>query len=311
MDAILLAGCGALTWAGAFVATGMAGATRPGGSRRVQRALRSRLLAPLVDSGVPGMLLRNAHWRSACEGISLATAERLDAPLERVEASALGLCCVALAPAAGALFSVSPVGAVASGCMAAGALVGWGWSRELRRSRALAEEMPGVFRALSSALGSGQTLTQAIAYVGAHEKGEAAHEFFVASLRLRCGMGVSEVLDQLDRELDAPGVGLLVTALSISQRTGSPLRELFQRSANLVESHRQMERELVVKTAQVRLSARVVCLLPLALVGILSLISPDFQEGAATPLGMGCLLVALAMDGAALVIMRRLMREVL
>ena len=160
MDAVLLAGCGALTWAGAFVATGMAGATRPGGSRRVQRALRSRLLASLVDSGVPG-------------------------------------------------------------------------------------------------------------------------------------------------------VGLLVTALSISQRTGSPLRELFQRSANLVESHRQMERELVVKTAQVRLSARVVCLLPLALVGILSLISPDFQEGAATPLGMGCLLVALAMDGAALVIMRRLMKEVL
>ena len=47
-----------------------------------------------------------------------------------------------------------------------------------------------------------------------------------------------------------------------SHRTGSPLRDLLARSAALVERQGEFERELEVKTAQVRLSARIVCSLP-------------------------------------------------
>ena len=90
-----------------------------------------------------------------------------------------------------------------------------------------------------------------------------------------------------------PGIGLLVTALVIAQRTGSPLRGLFQSSAQLVERQGEYERMLAVKTAQVRLSVRIVCLLPVLLVCVLSLISPDFQHGLATVPGtMGSVLVA-------------------
>ena len=112
-------------------------------------------------------------------------------------------------------------------------------------------------------------------------------------------------------ELDAPGVGLLVCALTISQRTGSPLRGLFQRSAQLVERQQEFERTLSVRTAQVRLSVRVVCLLPLLMVGLLSLISVDFQRGLSTTAGTLCVVVALGLDAVALLIIRRLMRGVL
>lgn len=116
---------------------------------------------------------------------------------------------------------------------------------------------------------------------------------------------------QLSRELDAPGVGLLVTALAIAQRTGSPLRSLFQNSARLVERQGEYERLLAVKTAQVRLSVRIVCLLPLVLVCLLSLISVDYQNGLSTPAGAVSLLVAACMDGCALIVIRRLMRGVI
>jgi tight adherence protein B len=97
----------------------------------------------------------------------------------------------------------------------------------------------------------------------------------------------------------------------ISQRTGSPLMALFQRSAVLVERQGEFERLLSVKTAQVRLSARIVCLLPAVMVAGLSLISHDFQHGLLTPVGMGSVLVAALMDGVALLIIRRLMEGVL
>jgi len=184
-------------------------------------------------------------------------------------------------------------------------------SRERGRKRELADEMPGIFRTLAVALGSGQTLTQAIEYVGTHERGPAANGFARASLRLRCGVPADDALTDLSRELDAPGIGLIVTALLISQRTGSPLGDLFQRSAKLVEQQGEFERTLSVKTAQVRLSVRIVCLLPLLLVAVLSLISPDFQQGLGTVPGTVSVLVALLMDGTALLIIRRLLQGVI
>lgn len=179
------------------------------------------------------------------------------------------------------------------------------------RARQLAMSMPGVLRTMATALESGYTLVQAVEYVGLHERSFAAQSFARASLRLRCGMSVDMALDELSRELPAPGVDLMVTALSISQRTGSPLRDLLQRSARLVEQQGEFERMLSVRTAQVRLSIRIVCCLPPLTVAILALISPDFQQGLCSASGIACLVVAAAMDAIALLIIRRIMEGVL
>lgn len=187
----------------------------------------------------------------------------------------------------------------------------WTQSLRRRRERRLAQAMPGVFRTLAMALASGETLSQAIDYLGTSCSSDVAPSFVRASLRLRCGISVEGSMDELRRELDAPGVGLLATALTISQRTGSPLRELFEHAALMVERQGEFQRLLAVKTAQVRLSARVVCALPAILIGVLSLVSPDFRAGLATLFGAGCVLVAAAMDALALLVIRRLMRGVL
>jgi tight adherence protein B len=124
-------------------------------------------------------------------------------------------------------------------------------------------------------------------------------------------MSVEAALEGLTHELEAPGVGLMVTALAISQRTGSPLRDLLRRTAGLVEQQREFERLLRVRTAQVRLSVRIVCVMPLAMVCLLSLISPDFRQGALSSAGMVCLLLAATMDALALLLIRKIMGGVL
>ena len=225
-------------------------------------------------------------------------------------AAATGVLALASAAAFGLL-----MGSALASVVALAALVALGVSRDgARRTRVRREvisEMPGVYRTLSVAMGAGQTLAQAVDYVGSHERGPAGGVFARMSLRLRCGVETEEAVRALAEELDAPGAELLATALVVSHRTGSPLRELLLRSARLAERQGEFERLLAVKTAQVRLSVRIVCLLPVVMVGLLALISPDFQRGLLTPSGVGCVLVALLLDGAALALIRRFMRGVL
>ena len=183
-------------------------------------------------------------------------------------------------------------------------------AQKRRQRQELAREMPDVFRSLAVSLGSGKTLPQAIEYVGTHERGPVGVEFGKAAMSIRCGVSVAEALEGLSRSLDAPGTELLATALSISQRTGSPLRDLLLSSAKMVEGKTELDRTLVTKTAQARLSARIVCVLPILMVAILSMLSPEFRGGVLAPQGMACLAVALVLDGIAVLLIRRLMGSV-
>lgn len=231
--------------------------------------------------------------------------------LEGEDAVALLLVALACTSIAGGCLSQSAVGSLVLVVGFMIALHLWAASCRQRRARELAHEMPGVLRTMASALESGNTLAQAIGYVGLHERGLAARPFARTSLRLRCGMSVDAALEGLRSELKAPGVELLVTALSISQRTGSPLRSLLQRSAVLVEQQGEFDRMLTVRTAQVRLSVRIVCCLPLLMICLLALISPDYQQGLSSPPGVACLVLAACLDGVALVLIRRIISGVL
>ena len=220
------------------------------------------------------------------------------------------LCLLGLLTVASGLALGSPVAGVAVGAVVVALVVAQELARARRARREVAAAMPGIYRTLSVALGSGQTLAQAVAYVGSHERGPAAGVFARMSLRLRCGVSTEDAVSELARELEVSGAELLAAALVISHRTGSPLRELLMRSARLAERQGEFERLLAVKTAQVRLSVRIVCTLPAAMVAILAIISPDFQSGLLTPVGMGCLVLAAALDALALVLIRRLVRVV-
>lgn len=268
------------------------------------------VLRRLARTRLADALLSWTPWRSCARALASSLGPFAPALEERAAAMVLAGGLLVVATVVGLLFA-SPV----AGASAAAIVASVASARELARTRRARREvcasMPGVYRTLSVALASGQTLAQAVSYVGSHERGPVADAFTRMSLRLRCGSSTEEAVDLLSRELDVPGAELLATALVISHRTGSPLRDLLMRSAVLAERQGEFERMLIVKTAQVRLSVRIVCLLPVVMIAILALISPDFQAGLLTPVGMGCVVLASLLDGTALLLIRRLMSGVL
>lgn len=305
METLLCLGSGLCLGLGAWVLTAQGGraASKSGGDPRVRDSLgRLRVVCtapPVVAFG------ETPYCRRVAE--ELARSARL-APLglDRELASALVAC-----GCTGALVALSVTGLVAGVAVGAVASLAWCSAREAARRRELARQVPDVFRSLAGALGAGRTLTQAISYVGSLGDGPLNREFARASLMVSCGTGATEAVGRVAKVTDAPGVELMVCALSVSARTGAPLQGLFLRSARLAERRFELERELTAKTAQVRLSARIVSALPVLLVAALVLVSPDYRAGVATPVGLGCVLVAALLDVVALSIIKRLMRSVL
>lgn len=312
MEAVRYVSCAGLAALAGYVGIGSLDRDAPGLrvlTGRFQRALM-HVAHRVGQTGWAYVLLELGPVSRCCETLSVR-ARSEEMAVTREDCCGLGIMVFALSLCVCALWARSPLGMIAPAAFWLVGLPLWDSSTARKRLRSLSDEMPGVFRTMAMAMGSGETLAQAIEYVGDHEGGVAGAAFQRAALKLRCGMPVHEVLGALVEELDAPGIDLLATALLISQRTGCPLRGLFLRSATLVERQGEFERMLSVKTAQVRLSVHIVSLLPAIMVCVLSLISPDFQKGLLTAPGMVSIAFASFMDIAALLIIRHLMKGVL
>ena len=297
-----------VAWVCCFVMLGGAGKAQMSAPRRRARIWRRIrwALGSVGDTKLVRWLLTQDSWKDLAGSL----AERLHGRgFELTFEQACGA--VLLSAAALALLLHDAFGILLLALLLAGGVPAWHAAVLRKRHGALSKEMPGVFRALAMALGSGETLSQAIGYAGAHVGGTAGRAFSRASLRLSCGETVDEAVEALRKELPGPGIGLLATALVVSQRTGSPLGGLFEYAARLVERQGEFERLLMVKTAQVRLSVRIVSTLPVVIVVSMALLSPDFRAGIATPVGVICLFVAAVMDLLALLIIRRQMGGIL
>lgn len=314
MEALMLASIGACSAAAVFGLLGDAGdgpswAAPERSLRRAARSARSAL-GRLAETRFVAWLLRHGSWKE-CAGALARWARGRDMEMDEPLACAS---LIATAPLTGllasGLFATWLCLPLAFAVLAVGVPAVASHMRDVYKKE-MVEAMPAVFRTLAVAMGAGMTLVQASEYAGSHVGGEVGAAFARLGLRLRCGTATEAALEALTKELPAPGVGLLAAALTISHRTGSPLRGLFQRSARLVERQGEFERLLAVKTAQVRLSVRVVCLLPAVMVAVLATISPDFQKGLATPAGIACVCVAALLDATAVLIIRRLVAQVL
>ena len=272
----------------------------------VRRCCEELARSPLYWHAV--RLLRGRHVRvDARKGAGKAP---LVAPEQGEADYQMGvlLVLVATSGCAGVALAGGAVGFVVGACVPVAYFTLKAFRRNSEEQRCVVAAMPEAFASLAIALGSGHTLAQGMRFVGNHAEEPVRSEFLRVACAVECGVPVSDALDELLERMPAPGLGLVSLALKISQRTGAPLQELLGEAAEMVSERIRLERQLDVKTSQARMSARLVAWMPVGMVGALTLVSPDFREGIATPLGAGSVSVALALDACAWAIIRRIMK---
>ena len=214
-----------------------------------------------------------------------------------------GVCGIALTAV-----SLSPIGFVL-GLLAP---FGVGAARDTfdrrREQHDVEEAMPEAFTALSMSLASGHSLAQGMRFVGTHAQEPVHTEFLRVAAAIDCGVSATDALDDLLDRIDAPGLSLVTLALKVSQRTGAPLADLLSEASSMVGERIELKRRLDVKTSQARMSAHMVSAMPAGMCAVLALLSADFRRGLATPAGAGAVVLGLALNAVALVVIRRIMR---
>lgn len=164
-------------------------------------------------------------------------------------------------------------------------------SREQRRAEELRREMPNVLRLLSIALESGSSISTALRYAANNSSGALADELKRSIWDIDAGQGFDEALEKLRNRTGGSEFAFLATAMEIQHRSGGSLADILDNVSEMLKQSSELEEDLQTKTAQGRLSSRIVALMPFALLAILSFFSPGYLGGfLASPLG-ACLFI--------------------
>lgn len=139
----------------------------------------------------------------------------------------------------------------------------------------LCESIPDALRSMSSCFFVGLSLHQTFVQVASELNNPLGKIFRQAAYEMEAGKTTSEALG-IFRNTSISELSFIAVALNVQHTSGGSLYQVLQSVQESVENELALRRSLKVQTAQAKLSAHIVSLMPFLLVAIFSLISEDF-----------------------------------
>jgi len=179
--------------------------------------------------------------------------------------------------------------------------------RERARSRRLAGQLPDVARALARGVAAGLPLADACVRAGAALDEPASAVLCDAAGALHAGAPAPTALAPLSA---VPGGALVVGAVVLHEELGGDLAHGLHALADGLADRERLQGELLAVTAQARLAARLVPVVPVAAAGMLAAASPaSIGPLVGTPLGHAVLGASGLLTLIGLALVRRILRE--
>jgi Flp pilus assembly protein TadB len=196
--------------------------------------------------------------------------------------------------------------------LAIGACVGARRIRARRASRVspivVQERTADAIGALAAAVRSGASLAQAIRYAARESAPPASDDLEHVVRALDTGVALDEALASWGDRRPSADTDLLIGALELHRTSGGDLPAVLDQVAATIRERVGIAREVRSLTAQARLSAWILGLLPIGFFAFLWVTSRHDIEGAlTTPVGLICVGVGLALEGGAFLWIRSLL----
>lgn len=147
--------------------------------------------------------------------------------------------------------------------------------RERRRMRVISQ-LPGFLDALAGQVKAGHSLQEALSNSIPLLPRNIREEMSWVFRLNRLGTPLSEAFSLWEERMPCDEVALLVRPLKVALPAGGNIVELLTRTRDILRGRNRMKEKMRSMTAQARLQATVLTLLPPVFAGILSRIDPDF-----------------------------------
>jgi tight adherence protein B len=148
-------------------------------------------------------------------------------------------------------------------------------SMRKQRLKKFEQQLPDALMLLAGGLHAGVGISSAISQLTLESEAPIAQEFGLMMREQRLGLSLDQCLSNLNRRMPTQTTTLIVSAIRIASETGGSLAETLERTSHTIRSRLQMERKIGALTAQGKLQAWVVGMLPMMLMGVLNKMEPE------------------------------------
>lgn len=177
-----------------------------------------------------------------------------------------------------------------------------------KRTDSIREAVPDALRSMAACSHAGYSLRQTFIQV-AQEIDEPLKSLFSrASHDLDAGKTIGEALEGFRKNTKVVELSFVAVALDVQHRSGGSLKKVLDSARESVENELELKRTLRVQTAQAKLSARIVSVMPFVLIALFSFLSPGFLNpffGSVE--GFALLGVAVLMQATGILAVRRIL----
>lgn len=148
-----------------------------------------------------------------------------------------------------------------------------------RRDKRLAQfeaQLPDALSMISRALRAGLPFTDALKIAGQESPDPMGAELRTTFGDINYGMGLRDGLLNLMARVPSLSLTTVVTAVLVQRESGGNLAEILDKVAAVVRSRYKLQRRIMTLSAEARMSAWVMALMPLVLAAGLFLTSPEY-----------------------------------
>ena len=149
-------------------------------------------------------------------------------------------------------------------------------SKLSKRSEKMREQLPDVLTIMASSLRAGHSFLQALDTVAREIPAPANVEFQRLVAEIRLGRPAEDALEALADRVGSADFRWAVLAVNIQREVGGNLAEILDNVADTLRERATMRRQIRVLTAEGRLSAWVLAILPFAIAVYMFAVNPDY-----------------------------------
>jgi tight adherence protein B len=165
-----------------------------------------------------------------------------------------------------------------------------------QRLRKIEMQLPDALDLMARAMQAGHAFSSALSMVASEGPVPIAQEFHTAFDEISFGVSLQDALVNLATRVSSTDLRYFVIAVLVQRESGGNLAELLSSIATLIRERLKLEGTIKVLSAEGRMSAWVLSLLPFLVAGILQLTNPGFLSVLWTdPLGNKLASYALSM----------------
>ena len=147
-----------------------------------------------------------------------------------------------------------------------------------RQRKKFEAQLPDTLNLIATSLRAGYSLLQALEAVGQESPDPTRREFGRAIAEIRLGKPIDKSLDDIAARMESRDFEWAVLAIEIQREVGGNLAEVLQTTAETMIQRNRLRREMKALTAEGRLSAIVLSLLPVGVFIFISLSNPSYME---------------------------------